>query len=144
MKVFYIAALESDYLQDSLYAGFCQALGQENVYEYPFNPSKHFQTKIYPRNLGYVPQLSAWGILKQRCDLSFLKRADLVVVASTKPETFQSYLRIQNQISSNSRVIFLDGGDRPEIGGDLDRLGQPDLYSQATKKRPFDFRYCSQ
>jgi hypothetical protein len=139
MKLFFIRSQESDYLQDSLYAGFCQKLGQENVFEYPWDFSKHLKTKVYPRNLNQLSHPSFWRDLRQRFDFNFLKEADLVVVASAKPETFKSYQQIQSQIPSSCPIIFLDGGDRPEIGGDLIRLNDPEIYGQVTKKRAFDF-----
>jgi hypothetical protein len=87
MKLFFIRSQESDYLQDSLYAGFCQKLGQENVFEYPWDFSKHLKTKVYPRNLNQLSHPSFWRDLRQRFDFNFLKEADLVVVASAKPSS---------------------------------------------------------
>lgn len=138
MKVFYVAALESDYLQDSVYSGLCEILGKENVFEYPFHRAKHFKPKAYPRNLGFLKNDSLLSALLRRLQNDFLKQADLVVVASTKPETFRNYQKIQDDIPDHCRVIFLDGGDRPEIAGDLERLKGGDLYKAVTTKRPFD------
>ena len=35
-------------------------------------------------------------------------------------------------------VVFIDGGDRHELGGDLDRLGEPTLFNKAREIRDFD------
>lgn len=140
MKVLFVSSLESDYLQDSVYSGLADILGKESVWDYPFHFSYHIKKKVYPRNLGY--QKLNWSRLPQAAYRSYFvdyNHLDLVIVASCKPETFQSYLKIMRNIPSSTPIVFLDGGDRPEIGGDLDRLGFPRLYTDTIKIRPFDF-----
>jgi hypothetical protein len=63
---------------------------------------------------------------------------DLVIVGSAKPDAFETYRAWQKRIPSDVPVIFLDGGDRPELGGDLAREGRPELYDEITRVRPFD------
>lgn len=139
MKVFFIAAHESDYLQDSVFAGLCEILGQENVFDFPLKLKKYYGAKAYPRNLGYQKDFSWLTLIKQRMHFDFLKSSDLVIVASTKPETFRLYQSVQKEIPSSTPVVFLDGGDRPELGGDLERLKAGELYQQVQSIRPFDF-----
>ncbi len=139
MKVFFIASQESDYLQDSVFAGLCEILGQENVFDFPLKLKKYYGAKAYPRNLGYQKNFSWLTLIKQRWHSDFLKSADLVIVASTKPETFHLYQSIQKEISSSTPIVFLDGGDRPELGGDLERLKAGELYKDTCQIRPFDF-----
>lgn len=137
-KILFIASLESDYLQDSVYAGLCEILGADRVFEYSFNFYKHFNYRQYPRNLGFVKTESLSRLVRQRFFPDEISTYDAVIVGSTKPETFEIYRDLQKKIANHTQIIFLDGGDRPEIGGDLIRLSRPDLYKQVTQARPFD------
>jgi hypothetical protein len=143
-RILYLCSQESDYLQDLFYQGLISLLGSEQVIEWPWNWSYHISRKAYPRNLGY-PEGAVWQILPEGFDhLKGLKHlqwseVSLVIVASCKPDVFHTYLNFQKQIPSSVPVIFLDGGDFPELGGDLWRLGKPELYLEAIKQRPFDF-----
>ncbi len=139
-SILYICSQESDYLQDLTYAGLCEILGASKVIDWPWNRNFHLPRKKYPRNLGFA------GLNLHHLGTSFLKVGALpwkeigcVMVAATKPDCFQSYLELLPQIPSHVPVVFLDGGDFPEIGGDLHRLKRPDLLAEAAKKRPFDF-----
>ncbi len=140
MSVLYICSQESDYLQDTVYAGLVGLLGVKQVIDWPWNRNFHWPRKKYPRNLGYrglnfqhmsqlLPGIGkiSWSEIK------------LVIVAATKPDCFEKYLQLQSEIPSSVPVVFLDGGDLPEIGGDLHRLKRPELFEAAEKKRPFDF-----
>jgi len=139
-SVLYICSRESDYLQDLTHAGLCEILGSANVIDWPWNRNFHIPRKKYPRNLGYR------SLNLHHLGPSFLKVLPLpwneircVFVAATKPDCFQSYLDLLPEIPSHIPVVFLDGGDFPEIGGDLHRLKRPDLFDQVLQKRPFDF-----
>ena len=133
-KVLYVTSHETDYLQDIVYSGLVELLGTNAVLEIPFHRSYHWATKPYPKNMGQQPG-SLWpNLLNRISDFKY----DAVIVASTKPDTFQKYLHFLPRIPAKIPVAFLDGGDRPELGGDLERLGAKELFSQAQNIRPFD------
>lgn len=131
MKVTFIASDSFDYLQDIVYNGLISVLGPRNVKTIPFRPSYVFNYKTYPKNLGF----SSFSLSSLN---QSLRNTDCVIVGSAKPSAFSKYLKVQGQIPANCPVIFLDGGDRKEIGGDLDRLGGFDLYEESVFKRDFD------
>ena len=135
-KILFLTSHDFDYLQDLTYNGLVQVLGADNVCELPWNGAFHCSGRGYPRNLGFNPTS---GIIKSywrslRADLAAF---DAVVVGSAKPDCFEKYLTLAAQIPAATPVVFIDGGDRPEPGGDLDRLNRPELYAQAQSVRPF-------
>ncbi len=133
MKVLFIGSGSYDYMQDIVYSGFVKTLGFKNVIEYKWNKKYHVPYKKYPKNLGYFKH----SIIPS---IHFNKNTyDLVVLAATKPDCFKSYIKIAPKIAPNIPVVWIDGGDRPEVGGDLDRLGEPLLLDKAQSIRDFDF-----
>jgi len=136
-KILFITSREPDYLQGLTYSGLVQLLGQRDVVDIPFNTSFYLKGKGYPRNLGYRESNSLAGGFwrSMRADL---RAFDLVIVGSAKPDCFEKYLSIVNGIPARTPVVFVDGGDRPELGGDLDRLKRPELWHQAARSRTFN------
>jgi len=139
-SILYICSRESDYLQDLIYAGLCDLAGTQRVIDWPWNPNFHWPRKKYPRNLGFG------GLNLQHLPKLLLGPNSLpwdqigcVFVAAMKPDCFQSYLDLLPKIPSQVPVVLLDGGDFPDIGGDLQRLKRPDLWEQTERQRPFDF-----
>lgn len=134
MKILFIGSLKFDYLQDLTYSGLVKRLGAEKIIESRWNVHYHLKIKNYPKSIGYVPG-NFFESIKVR-----LKRKlfDLVLVASCKPDAFEDYLSLAHTIPPNIPVVFIDGGDFSEIGGDLNRLGRPELMHQAYSVRPFD------
>jgi len=133
MKVLFIGSKSYDYMQDILYSGLVKVLGIRNVIEFSWNKKYHLPYKKYPKNLGYFKNSLLSSIHLSKNDY------DLVVLASTKPDSFSSYIKIASKIPVTTPVVLIDGGDRPEIGGDLDRLGTPQLLEKAQAIRDFDF-----
>jgi glycosyl transferase family 1 len=132
MKVLFIGSKKYDYMQDIVYSGLIKILGFKNVFEYNWNKKYHIPHKKYPKNLGYF-KYSFFS------SIHFSKRGyDLVILAATKPDCFKSYINLAPNIPSNIPVVWIDGGDRPEVGGDLERLGEPSLLKQAQAIRNFD------
>ncbi len=131
-KILFVNATKSDYLQDWTYAGLVALLGKKRVYDYPFNYRYHLPMKEYPKNGGYCP-----GGMHQRL-LNKMGDFDLVILASSHPECFQAYLKIQDRLPKNLPIVFIDGGDRAEIAGDLQRYNQSNLLSDSQKYRNFD------
>lgn len=130
-RILFINTPEPDYIQDLAYSGLVKLLGQRQVIDHPWNPRYHLPLKPYPRNLGYR------GFRWPRFE-DALGGCGLVIVAAAKPRVFSHYLNIERRIPASAPVVFLDGGDRPEVGGDLKRLGGWDLFHEAVSKRPFD------
>ena len=134
-SVLFITSRDADYLQDAIYGGLVQELGLQNVTEVPFNKNFHHEFRPYPRNLGLQPE----GVLARGL-MGFKKlHYDLVIVGAAKPDVFETYKKWLPKISSSTPVVFIDGGDRPELGGDLAREGSPHLYREVTGLRPFDW-----
>lgn len=130
-RILFLNTSEPDYLQDLTYAGLVKLLGRELVVDHPWNPHYHLPTKPYPRNLGY--HNFRWPRFRES-----LRGYDLVIVGAAKPRVFQHYLNMAERISDSTPVVFLDGGDWPEPGGDLKRLGGWEWYLEVTRQRPFD------
>jgi hypothetical protein len=142
-KTLFIASQESDYLQDTVYSGLREILGKENICDFPLRPSFHRPDKEYPRNLGLPSnpndQLNWVQLLGRKWNKPDFKNFEVAILGCAKPEAFESYLSVQKLLPDHCRLIFLDGGDRPEIAGDLERLGKPELYQESIRTRPFDF-----
>ena len=133
-RILYVVTPEPDYSQDMVYAGLVRLLGQENVLDVPFKLNFRFSKKPYPRDMGIVH-----GNLGKRL-LMMLRKFEptAVVVSSCKPKCFQHYLKVLPSLPSNIPHLFMDGGDWADLGGDLARLGAPNLWSEVLAKRPFD------
>jgi hypothetical protein len=143
--ILFINSLESDYLQDIVAAGFQEpsVLPPTEFVCWPFHFQYFYPQKEYPRNLGSI-QKPNFGLLQvpHRLQWTFQKSSfpfRSVIVAAAKPDCFRGYLKIQKLIPQHVPIVFVDGGDRPEIGGDLERLGAYELFQEAQKNRPFDF-----
>jgi len=131
MKILYICSTRFDYLQDLTYAGLVKVLGKENVVDYPWNPKFNLPIKSYPKNLGFKSISFRFPIMNN------FKEIDFVILASAKKDALETYLKILPLIK-NKPILFLDGGDFSEIGGDFYRHHCGDLYEAAIKQRPFD------
>jgi len=129
----FINSHSADYVQDLTYSGLIKLLGVDNVIDYHWNKKYHVPYKKYPKNLGYTPGTLLGSLMRRP-----LKKIDAVVIAASKVSAFESYLEIVDQIPPGVPVVFVDGGDKPGIGQDLDVYGRPELFSAAMQKRPFD------
>lgn len=132
MKVLFIGSRSYDYMQDIVYSGLIKTLGFKNVIEFRWNKKYHLPHKKYPKNLGYFKNSIIPSIILNR------RNYDLVILAATKPDSFNSYIKIAHRISPEIPVIWIDGGDKAEVGGDLERLGKPHLLDKARTLRDFD------
>jgi hypothetical protein len=122
-------------LQDIVYSGLVKALGISNVIEYPWNIRYHINFRPYPKNIGLVKG----GLMRSLISRMSMKQFDMVIVASCHPDAIKSYLEIIDTIPSSVPTAFIDGGDWPNVAGDLSRVGGMELYEKITGKRPFDF-----
>jgi hypothetical protein len=133
MRVLFINSYKHDYQQELIYSGLVSLLGGDNVVDYPFNIHYHFKHRKYPTNIGYSPK-TPFDFIKARLRYNI----DLVVVGSAKKDCFDAYFKIIDKIPDHVPVIFVDGGDSPEIGGDLLWRGHKGLFDKCIKKRPFN------
>ncbi len=133
MKILFIGSKRFDYVQDLSYSGLVKILGTKNVIEYQWNPKYHFKLKEYPKNLGYQPGFPLKGIFRRKTDY------DMVLVASNKPDAIKAYLALVQRIPAKVPVVFVDGGDRPELGGDIVRTSGQALHDAFFGARELDF-----
>ncbi len=138
MKILFINSKSPDYVEDQLFAGLTEVLGKSAVTAYPVNYRYYFERKPYPLNMGlchtkteYVFDFITLGNKIRNYEF------DYVVIGSTKRDTFENYLKISNALPTSIPVVFVDGGDFPEIGGDADRLKFRSLFDQVKNIRPF-------
>lgn len=137
MKILYIDRPKSEYLQESLYTGLCKVLGTHNIIEYPWNVRMHLNHRPYPKNLSKFSFKNLFASIQTQMN----KNYDAVIVASCNPYTIGKYYELMDKIDKNIPRIFIDGGDFPELAGDLDRLGGRDVYEKIIAKKPFDLLF---
>lgn len=133
IKILYINSHSADYVQDLTYSGLVKLLGKRSVIDYKWNKKFHIPYKRYPKNLAYSRGHFVSSLLR-----SPLKNYDVVFIGSAKVDCFETYLEIVDKIPSTTPVVFIDGGDCPGIGQDLDTYGRSELMHQVLDKRPFD------
>jgi hypothetical protein len=130
-KILFISSRQFDYLQDLSFSGLVNFAGRKQVVDYPWNPKYHLPIKNYPKNLGYTG-FSLPGLFRFSLD-----EIDTVVLGSAKRDALETYQELLPKIR-NKLLVFIDGGDREEIGGDFYRLGLGDQFQAIVKQRPFD------
>ena len=135
MKILFVNTNTADYLQDLIYSGLRKI--SSNIRDYPLNLAYHLNIRKYPKNLGYS-RANFFKNLKAYFDIT-PKNADMVIVGSSHPNSFLNYLKIIREIPKSIPIVFVDGGDREEIAGDLIRFKCYKLWEDAIKIRPFDF-----
>jgi hypothetical protein len=134
-RILFVGTNEVDYLMDVVLSGLVARLGHHRVYDWPFSGRVYLRRKGYPRTMLRRSKLSLLRRFQAKRDFA---EFDLVVVAACKPSCVHAYRQIQDKIPVGVPVVFIDGGDRTELGGDLDRLGEPTLFADTEAKRPFD------
>ena len=93
MKVLFIGSKSYDYMQDIVYSGLIKTIGFKNVIEANWNKKYHLPYKRYPKNLGYFKNSILSSIHFDKTNF------DIVIVAATKPDSFQTYIKIAAKIS---------------------------------------------
>lgn len=137
MLLLFINSRSPDYLEDQLFAGLTELLGRERVIPYPINREYYLPRKPYPRNLGHCRGLGDY--LRDRLALrTHLRRRqfEAVVIGSTKKDTFERYRDLLPDLPAGIPIIYVDGGDWPEVGGDAERLGFHGLLRDVFSQRP--------
>ncbi len=129
--ILFICSRESDYLQDLSFAGLSEVLGPSVLAEFPPHWQFHRRRKsfwtpraAYPKNIGYRSEASLnWDRHSWESAARALERNEyrLVVLASAKPDALAS----MESVFEHIRVpwVFIDGGDRADVGGDFRRIG---------------------
>ena len=131
MRILFVNSSHFDYQQDLTYSGLAKILGDKNVIDYPWNPKFHLKYKAYPKNLGFT----SFSFPKLLIDFTTI---DLVILGSAKKDALEVYKKLLPKIIDKP-ILFLDGGDRSEIGGDFYRFNLEKEYHEVIKQRPFDF-----
>lgn len=134
MKILYLSSRGVDYLQDLTFSGLCKTVGAGNICVMPWNPNFFLPRRSYPKDLGY----SSGRILSSLRSRYFLNQFDAVIVAAAKSDCFRLYNEMAPSLNGTVKTIFLDGGDREQVGGDLDRMGDHTSFARAMELRPFD------
>ncbi|MEE6251341.1 MAG: glycosyltransferase [Bdellovibrionota bacterium] len=134
MKILFINRPKFDYLQDFLFTGLTKILEQEAIIEHPWNPKYHLNFKSYPKNIGRIKG----GIIGSYLRSLRTFNVDLVILGNCHRDSAILYKNLLDEIPDSVPRIFVDGGDRPEVGGDFFRLGGRDVFEDIIKKRPFD------
>ena len=133
MNILYVNTRKMDYSQDILYAGLRQ-MPDVALYEYPFNKRYHLPLKPYPKNLGLVKTDPLAALLRPVP----WQKIEVVVLAACHPVVLRHYDDIREKLPKNHRLVFVDGGDRPEPGGDFTRLQAADDFRKSSGKFAFD------
>ncbi|HSW37961.1 MAG TPA: glycosyltransferase [Acidobacteriota bacterium] len=139
MKILFIGSLKYDYLQDIVFSGLTKVVGRRNLHTARPHMNYLLPFKRYPRNLGYDIRSVRSARFIRRAGALFAGplNCDAVIVGACKPDAFERYLAVLPRIPAKTRVVFVDGGDAEEIGGDLKRQGYGRLWDEALR-RPFD------
>ncbi|MCG6939404.1 MAG: glycosyltransferase [Gammaproteobacteria bacterium] len=138
MKILFINSRSPDYIEDQLFSGLTELLGKESVTAYPVNSYFYYERKAYPRNMGKCRSIG--DFILDKLTLGKELKAfeyDLVVIGSTKRDTFENFMEITPYLPKHIPVVFVDGGDFPDIGGDARRLGFETLYREVADNYKF-------
>ena len=138
-RILFINSLRFDYLEDLLFAGLTESLGAENVVCYPVNYHYYFSKYDYPKNIGQcrAPRMYFADLFTLNNRLGKFE-FDAVVIGSTKEDAFCSYMKIADSLPKGIPIVYIDGGDMPEIGGDAARMNFASLFDEVCKQRRID------
>ena len=138
MNILFLNSADSDYGQDILYAGL-RKRPDVTLYTFPFNRRWFLPLKKYPRNLGYHWEPAAMlRAYTQRIPWADL---DACVLAACNPRALEAFWKILPKLKPHTRLVFVDGGDWPALGGDFERLQGEALYQQLLKHYRFDLLF---
>jgi len=135
LKVLFLHSGKVDYLQDVVYSGLVRILGRGNVLSYRWSKWYHLPIYKHPKNIGYDHfEFPRCAIKKGE-----LSQFTHIIIGSCKEATFQDFLEVQRYLRGDAKIVFIDGGDDSDIGGDLKREGADQLFLDSISSRPFDF-----
>jgi len=138
-RILFISSKQSDYLEDLSFIGLSGILGKANVVPLAAMRKHYMPIRVYPKNLSrsrnftdyFRDKFTAAKIIKR-------SSCDCVVIGSAKRDAFEAYNKIASSISKSAKIVFVDGGDEAEVGGDAVRLGFEGLYKESFSKRAPD------
>ncbi len=138
-RILFVNSLDADYLEDLTFAGLTEILGADNVISYPTNHHYYYSKYQYPKNIGQCRPMFRY-ILDRLNISNQLKRFefDAIVLGSVKKDSCVSFLRLIETMPKRIPLIFLDGGDRHEVGGDAIRENFVSLFNDVTRRVKFD------
>jgi Glycosyl transferases group 1 len=135
-RLLFINSLHFDYLEDLMFASLTELLGANNVISFPTNYHYYFSKYRYPKNIGQCRAPLRYVIDRVIMNKRIQKSEfDAVVIGSTKEDAFLSYLRIADRLPLKIPLVYIDGGDRPEVGGDAIRENFIPLFERVCNKR---------
>ncbi len=135
-RILFVASRKADYLQDLTYAGLATLLGEAAIDVFPPHWPYFKERRVpwgrkvlYPKSMGYRGAAGRPAIRNQAAARTRLRKNSyaLVVLAACKPDALRTFAELADEI--NCPWIFIDGGDRAEIGGDFERIGGGEILS---------------
>lgn len=140
MKILFLNSKSPDYVEDQLFSALTEIFGKQAISAYPANYRYYLGKKLYPLNMGRCRNASdlirdKWVIKKTLKAFDY----DYVIIGSTKRDTFECFFEISDYLPKNIPVIYVDGGDCSDIGGDATRLCFKYLFDSVTNN--FKFKY---
>ena len=138
MNILFINSKSPDYVEDQLFSALTEILGKKAVTAYPVNYRYYIERKAYPLNMGKCRAAS--DFISDKLTLKKELKAfeyDYVIIGSTKRDTFENFSEISDYLPKHIPLIYIDGGDYPDIGGDSERLGFKSLFDDVTKNYKF-------
>lgn len=155
MKVLFLDHPEADFLSGQVYLGLCQALGPENVVDYPYKKSYHGVLHEYPSVYDRNPGGTLWqswqatdqGNVGKTGPFSWMipqpgrewtedeivtriADFDVVVLASPRPYNSAALSSLIRRIGRDKirRLVMMDGEDYTTIRWDFVETYLPSVY----------------
>lgn len=138
MKILFINSRAPDYVEDQLFSALTEIYGKDSVTPYPLNYRYYIKRKPYPLDMGRCRSVSDY-IIDSFAVKKSLKNFDYdyIILGSTKRDVFEKFVGIRDFIPSGLPLIYIDGGDFPEIGGDASRLNFKSLFDDVVSQHKF-------
>jgi len=138
MKILFINSHSPDYVEDQLFSALTEIYGKDSVTPFPLNYRYYIKRKPYPLDMGRCR--TAFGYLVDRLTIQKKLKAfdyDYIILGSTKRDVFEKFSDIREAIPAGLPLIYIDGGDFPEVGGDASRLKFRSLYDDVVRQHKF-------
>jgi len=138
MKILFINSHSPDYVEDQLFSALTEIYGKYSITPFPVNYRYYIKRKPYPLDMGKCR--SAYDYIADKFTIKKELKTfdyDCVVIGSTKQDVFESFVEVRDAVPSGLPIIYIDGGDYPEIGGDASRLKFKGLYDDVVGHHKF-------
>jgi len=140
MKILFVNSRSPDYVEDQLFSALTEIYGKDLVISFPLNYRYYIKRKPYPLDMGrcrtaldYLADM--FSIKKELKAFDF----DCIILGSTKQDVFETFVDLRDSIPSGIPLIYIDGGDYPEVGGDASRLKFKALYDDVVRHHKFSY-----